>query len=230
MLATVCSEARLVVGEVLQGIFSRSPGEGQQHIIADLGKDILLLPSNMPKLHLRLLGDELGVERLKASVLAHEVLGNRMTEFIGLVESWAPAPQRLYHRDTQVFCSFPNLKILVLIPVSAKLHGQTGVASGERATKEAALWFRELSEEKGNSGSFRRATQYARYMYEKKWEYHLQRTRTVHTQGALQAVLGTHPCPKITFQELVVFGEGLQDDLAGFGSEAEHFAVTEQRP
>jgi hypothetical protein len=138
MLATVCHEAHFVVRKTLRGLFYRSPEDGQQLIIENPEKDILLLAINMLSEHMRLLSNELGEERWKVLLLAHECLEESLggfKGFMGPTESWAGAgPHRL--NDIQVFRAFNKLEVFVEVPVGAKLHRETGVALGKELQRK----------------------------------------------------------------------------------------------
>lgn len=137
ILATVCTEARRAVYQTLSNLWPSSLDSGEQTILADHRKDILLLASNFSHTQLRILGEKLGStkEEIFAVALEHGIQNDAILSVEGRTPVFIP-------EDTQLFHTFPSLESLVLVVVGERDPVSKREAFSLRATRNAALKFK----------------------------------------------------------------------------------------
>lgn len=158
---------------------------GQQVIIADHEKDVLLLASDFTNQHLKLLGEKLGLEKEKILAVAHE---SREVSRGFLTCN--------FDAGSEIFYTFPKLETLIVILVRGNIHPDTGVELGERATRKSPLKFRATSrtEEKRNSFKNRAYSAKRAYFYMK----------VAYFDQLISIPLSIKKLPQIHFQKLAL--------------------------
>jgi len=136
MLATVSREARAVVAQVLKSLVPGSLDDGQQLIIVDHQKDVLLLASDFTSRQLRVLRAKIGSDNESVLSVAHE-FGNQSTSFLAPNSVGGNATLD----GTQIFHTFPKLEALIIVPVWRAPGANKVGEIGERATRMASLRF-----------------------------------------------------------------------------------------